>query len=225
MMIRIVSPSLGWGWWGQRCYLLVKGPGQLLTLQGQLVAQPHHEGRTRGHPHLNGPHLGDPSMGKDRPCRAGRGSAGTGVPPGHLPTPSVSPGGSAVTRWLRFRAKPRSGMVRRETRTCRPLSAGKQSNCTCHCGEQGVTGGTLYLAVPRLHRPPQTHRRAAQHPASLPNLQPASAVGAQLHEGELQSPDTAELCEKQPWGADMGGGTGCVSPAAGMPGPATPART
>lgn len=162
-------------------------------------------------------------MGKDWPCRAGRASAGAGVLPGHLPTPSVSPGGSAVTRWLELRAKPRSGMVCRETRTCRPLSAGKQSNCTCHCEERRVSGGTPGPGVPRLHRAPQTHRRAARRPASRPNPQPASPVGAQLQEGELQFPDIAELCEKPAWGADMGWGHEVRVPAAGMPGPAAPA--
>lgn len=155
---RVCPPVWDGGVRGQSRYLPVEGPGQLLTLQGQLVAQPHHEGRTLGHPHLNGPHLRDPRMGKDRPCRAGKGSASTGFRPRHLPTLSVSPGGSAVPRWLQLRAKPRSGMVRRETRTCRPLSAGKQSNCTCHCGEQGVSGGAPGLGDPRLHRPPETHR-------------------------------------------------------------------
>lgn len=45
-------------------------------------------------------------------------------------------------------AKPWSGTVRRDTRTCRPLSTGKQSNCTCHCGERGAEGVSVHPPSP-----------------------------------------------------------------------------
>lgn len=66
----------------------MEGPGQLLTLQGQLVAQPHHHCGALRHPHLDGPCLWDPGVGEDGPCRAGRASADVDVPPG---TPSGVP--------------------------------------------------------------------------------------------------------------------------------------
>lgn len=172
-----VAPSPGWGWLGggQSRYLPVEGPGQLLTLQGQLVAQTHHQGRALGHPHLDGPHLGDPGVGEDGSCGAGGGgSASTGVPPGHPPgSLPASPGGSAAIRWLRLMAKPRSGMVRRETRTCRPLSAGKQSNCTCHCGERGHE----WDVQPRCPAP----RCAPDSPVSCPAPGAAATPAASQH--------------------------------------------
>lgn len=63
-----------WGPPGERAppqppsyYLPVEGPGQLLALQGQLVAQPHHQSRALGHSHLNGVRLGDPGVGESGP--------------------------------------------------------------------------------------------------------------------------------------------------------------
>lgn len=53
-------------------YLPVEGPGQLLALQGQLVAQPHHQGRALGHSHLDGARLGDPGVGESGPWGGNR---------------------------------------------------------------------------------------------------------------------------------------------------------
>lgn len=99
------SVSCGGGaWWAARGgdnrshYLPVEGPGQLLALQGQLVAQPHHQGRALGHPHLDGPRLGDPGVGEDGPCGAGGGGQPVPVSPRTPPRDPSQPHRAARRR-------------------------------------------------------------------------------------------------------------------------------
>lgn len=118
-------------------------------------------------------------------------------------------------------AKPRSGMVRRETRTRCPLSAGKQSNCTRHCGEGG-----RQRDAPRLRRPAPAPPSAPDSPASCP-APGAAATPAASRPGWSPAPGSSAAAH----GALRESGVGCQHgrakspPPAEVPVPAAPART